>query len=193
MEKLPIYRFVVGEDDDCQLEAMALVDNPAIELNWQTFSNANIKFSANKEKRVISGALMVADLPIYRIDETGEYYGLFTAGDIYNLRNKFFKQSKDKEVNMMHDSNKMLDGVYMIENFIIDSSRNINSPKGFNLTDGSWFGSYKVDNNEVWNDFIKTGEFKGFSVEGVFKTQKIADKPRNKIDEMIDIIKQIDN
>jgi hypothetical protein len=36
----------------------------------------------------------------------------------------------------------------LIENFIIDSSRNINSPKGFNLTDGSWFGSYKVDNED---------------------------------------------
>jgi hypothetical protein len=193
MEKLPIYRFVVGEDDESQLEAMALVDNPAIELNWQTFNNTKINFVANKEKRVISGALMVADLPIYRRDESGEYYGLFTAEDIYNLRNKFFKQSKDKEVNMMHDPNKMLEDVYMIENFIIDSSRNINSPKGFNLPDGSWFGSYKVDNDEVWNDFIKTGEFKGFSVEGIFKTEKIAEKTRTKIDEMIDIIKQIDN
>ena len=193
MEKLPIYRFVVGEDDECQLEAMALVDNPAIELNWQTFSNSRINFVADKEKRVISGALMVADLPIYRRDESGEYYGVFTAIDIYNLRNKFFKHSKDKEVNMMHDSNKMLDGVYMIENFIIDSSRNINSPKGFNLTDGSWFGSYKVDNEDIWNNFIKTGEFKGFSVEGVFKTEKIAEKPKDLIEEMIDIIKQIDN
>jgi hypothetical protein len=193
MEKLPIYRFVVGEDDESQLEAMALVDNPAIELNWQTFNDTRINFVANKEKRVISGALMVADLPIYRRDENGEYYGLFTAVDIYNLRNKFFKYSKDKEVNMMHDPNKMLEGVYMIENFIIDSSRNINSPKGFNLPDGSWFGSYKVDNDEVWNDFIKTGEFKGFSVEGIFKTEKIAEKTRTKIDEMIDIIKQIEN
>jgi len=297
MDKLPIYRFVVGEEDECQLEAMALVDNPAIELNWQTFNkqdfesyddypkqasenaqtaldyaekngwgdcgtsvgkqranqlakgepitretiarmsaferhrqnsdkklgdgcgrlmwlawggdagvewatrkleqidkkNKFISFVADKEKKVISGALMVADLPIYRRDESGEYYGVFTAVDIYNLRNKFFKHSKDKEVNMMHDSSKMLDGVYMIENFIIDSSRDINSPKGFNLTDGSWFGSYKVDNEDIWNNFIKTGEFKGFSVEGVFKTEKIDEKPKDLIEQMIDIVKQIDN
>lgn len=150
-------------------------------------------FVSDKEKRIISGAFMVADLPIYRRDENEEYYGLFTAEDIYNLRNKFFKQNKSNVVNEMHDSSKMLSGVYMIENFIIDSSRNINAPKGFNLPDGSWFGSYKVDNDEVWNDFIKTGEFKGFSVEGIFKTVKIAEKTKSKIDQMIDIIKQIDN
>lgn len=150
-------------------------------------------FSANKEKRIISGALMVADLPIYRKDEQGEYYGLFTAEDIYNIRNKFFKNNNTKSVNEMHDPNKMIDGVYMIESFIIDSKRGINAPDGLKLTDGSWFGSYKVDNEEIWNDFIKTGEFKGFSVEGVFKTTQIDSKPLSIIEQAIDIIKQIED
>ena len=164
MEKLPIYRFKCGAEDDTMLDAVALVDMPAIEMNWQAFNNTQYKFSANAEKRIISGPLMVADLPIYRRDERGEYYGLFTSEDIFNLRNKFFKQSKDKEVNMMHDPNMKVEGVYMIESFLIDSTRGIFSPKGYNLTDGSWFGSYKVDNEEVWNDLIKTGDFKGFEI-----------------------------
>ena len=294
-KKLPIYRFVVGEDDDAGVTAVALVDHPAIEMNWQAFNmqfeesysdypeaakenaqaalnyaekngwgdcgtdvgkqranqlakgepisrdtiarmaaferhrqnsdkklgdgcgrlmwlawggdegvewaqrkleqidNKKFKFSANKEKRIISGALMVADLPIYRKDEQGEYYGLFTAEDIYNIRNKFFKNNNTKSVNEMHDPNKMIDGVYMIESFIIDSKRGINAPDGLKLTDGSWFGSYKVDNEEIWNDFIKTGEFKGFSVEGVFKTTQIDSKPLSIIEQAIDIIKQIED
>ena len=151
------------------------------------------KFSSNKEKRIVSGPLMVSNLPIYRKDEQGEYYGLFTAEDIYNIRNKFFKNNNTKSVNEMHDPNKMVDGVYMIESFIIDSKRGINAPDGLKLTDGSWFGSYKVDNEEIWNDFIKTGEFKGFSVEGVFKTTKIDTKPLSIIEQAIDIIKQIED
>ncbi len=63
---------------------------------------------------------MVADLPIFRSDENGEYYGLFTADDIYNIRNKFFKKSYTKEVNAMHDPNQMIEGVYMIESFLIE-------------------------------------------------------------------------
>ena len=193
MEKIPVYRFKCLPDDESKLEAVALVDTPAIEMNWQAFSNNNYKFSAIEEKRIISGPLMVADLPIYRRDSSGEYYGVFEAEDIYNLRNKFFKQSLDKSVNMMHDSNQMVEGVYMIESFLIDSTRGIFSPKGYNLTDGSWFGSYKVDNDEIWNDFIKTGEFKGFSVEGLFNTVKIEDKPIDLIEQIIEIVKNIDN
>lgn len=151
------------------------------------------KFAADKEKRIISGPLMVADLPILRIDENGEYYGLFTAEDIYNIRNKFFKKSYTKEVNAMHDSNQMIEGVYMIESFLIDSKRGIHSPAGFKLTDGSWFGSYKVDNDEVWNEFIKTGKFKGFSVEGVFNMVKIDKKPQTTIEKIIEIVKQIED
>jgi hypothetical protein len=193
MDKIPVYRFKCLPDDESKLEAVALVDTPAIEMNWQAFSNNNYKFSAIEEKRIISGPLMVADLPIYRRDSSGEYYGVFQKEDIYNLRNKFFKQSLDKSVNIMHDSAQMVDGVYMIESFLIDSTRGIFSPKGYNLTDGSWFGSYKVDNDDIWNDFIKTGEFKGFSVEGLFKTVKIEDKPLDLIEQIISIVKNIDN
>lgn len=191
-KRLPIYRFIVGEDDEAGVTAVALVDHPAIEMNWQAFNKVQ-NFKADNEKRIISGALMVADLPIYRKDEQGEYYGLFTSEDIYNIRNKFFKNNNTKSVNEMHDPNKMIDGVYMIESFIIDSKRGINAPDGLKLTDGSWFGSYKVDNEEIWNDFIKTGEFKGFSVEGVFKTTQIDSKPLSIIEQAIDIIKQIED
>jgi hypothetical protein len=192
MDKLPIFRFIVGEDDEAQLEAVAFVDTPAIEMNWQAFNSNQYKFKAEVEKRIISGPLMVADLPIYRrTKEEGEYYGVFQKEDIYNLRNKFFKQGKSNLVNEMHNSNKMIDGVYMIESFLIDKERGINAPKGYELTDGSWFGSYKIDNDEIWNDFIKSGEFKGFSVEGLFKTVKIDEKPQSIIDEIINIIKNV--
>jgi hypothetical protein len=196
IDNLPIYRFVVGENDEAQLDAIAFVDEPAIEMNWQAFNtqviidkNSFFKFNADTEKRIISGPLMVANLPIYRKDKGGDYYGVFKAEDIYNLRNKFFKQGKANLVNEMHNSDKMIDGVYMIESFIIDSKRGINAPKGYQLTDGSWFGSYKVDNDEIWNDFIKTGEFKGFSVEGIFNAVQIDSKPLNIIEKIIEIIK----
>jgi hypothetical protein len=91
----------------------------------------------------------------------------------------------------MHDPAQMIEGVYMVESFLIDSKRGIHSPEGFKLTDGSWFGSYKVDNEDVWNDFIKTGKFKGFSVEGVFNMVKIDKKPMTVIEEIIEIVKQI--
>ena len=29
-------------------------------------------------------------------------------------------------------------------------------------------GSVKVENDEIWNDYVKTGKVKGFSIEGYF-------------------------
>jgi hypothetical protein len=44
--------------------------------------------------------------------------------------------------------------------------------KGFeDAPEGSWFGSFKVENESVWNK-IKSGEFKGFSVQGMFQYRK---------------------
>jgi len=152
----------------------------------------SLKFKADTEKRIISGPLMVADLPIYRRDETGEYYGVFTAEDIYNVVKKFFRNNNTAQVNMMHDSELMVKDVYMIESFMIDKKRGVYSPAGYNLTEGSWFGSFKVDNDDVWENYIKSGDFKGFSVEGLFKTIKMTDKPKSVIDEIIDVVKNVD-
>jgi hypothetical protein len=31
-----------------------------------------------------------------------------------------------------------------------------------------WMGSVKVTNDDVWNNYVKTGKVKGFSIEGYF-------------------------
>ena len=147
------------------------------------------KFFADKERRLISGALMISDLPIYRMDESGEYYVVFDKEQIEKIAQRFFKKGFTHNVNMMHDSERQVDGVYMVESFIIDKTRGIKTPEGYpTLTEGSWFGTFKVDNNEVWNDFIRTGVFKGFSVEGAFAHRKLKDAPVNVIESLADRI-----
>ncbi len=147
------------------------------------------KFFADKERRLISGALMISDLPIYRADESGEYYVVFDKEQIEKIAQRFFKKGFTHNVNMMHDSERQVDGVYMVESFIIDKTRGIKTPEGYpTLTEGSWFGTFKVDNNEVWNDFIRTGVFKGFSVEGAFAHRKLKDAPVSVIESLADRI-----
>ena len=191
--KLPIYKLEINENDqDTGVNFVALVDSPAIERNWVAF-NKQQKFIANEEKQIASGALMVADLPIFRRDETlGEYYAVFTAETIEKIINKFFKQGMIHNVNLMHDSNQQVKGAYMIESFIINRKRGINPPTGFEgITDGSWFGSFKVENQEVW-ERIKEGKFKGFSIEGAFDHLFYVDKEKEQINQIIEIIKAIE-
>jgi hypothetical protein len=41
-------------------------------------------------------------------------------------------------------------------------------------------GTIKVNNDKIWNDFIKTGKVKGFSIEGYFADK--AKTPLSKVD-----------
>jgi hypothetical protein len=87
----------------------------------------------------------------------------------------------------MHNG-QQVEGVYMFESFIIDKQRGISAPAGFdNIPDGSWFGSYKIENDEVWN-LIKAGTFKGFSVEGFFLKKLIAATDEQVINRLKDVL-----
>lgn len=174
---LPIYRLVINEDDLTGVTAVALVDDPAIQVNWQAFSNQKQTFQAtNTEKRIISGPLMIADKQILRRDERGEYLVFFDKETIEKIVTKFHRNSYEKNVNPMHNSMALLPGIFMVSDFVINSERGINTPKGYdNLPDGTWFGDFKVENEEIWNEFVKTGVFKGFSVEGFFNEQQVSE------------------
>lgn len=151
---------------------------------------SQFKFKTDSERRIITGPLMIADLPIYRHSkEMGEFYVLFPKDEIEKIVQKFFRTGKTSNVNMMHDPNAKVDGVNMFESFIVDSQRGIRAPEGFTgITDGSWFGSYKVDNEEVWQSIVK-GEFKGFSVEGMFDMEI---HKKTVEDEIIQVIEDIE-
>ena len=130
----------------------------------------------DEDQQIISGPLMLADTPIYRNDHNGEYYVVFTKETIKKIAQRYFKKGYQANVNLMHDSGQSVEGVTMFESFISDKVRGIYPMKGFeDVPDGSWFGSFKVDNAEVWAE-IKAGKVRGFSVEGQFNYRKTGDK-----------------
>lgn len=186
--KLPVYSLTFNPEDGGGVDFVALVDSPATQHNWMAFKDRQL-FKANEEKRIISGALMVAGMPIYRRDEErGEYYVVFSSDTIAQIRDNFFRLGHTSRVNQMHTDEKA-HGVYMVESFIIDSERGIKTPEGFDeLPEGSWFGSYKVENDAIWNDFIKTGKFKGFSVEGVFDLVPALEEDEQVLDALADLL-----
>jgi hypothetical protein len=92
----------------------------------------------------------------------------------------------------MHDSGQVMDGVTMFESWIVDEKRGIKPMKGFeDVKEGSWFGSFKVENEEVWN-MIKDGKVKGFSVEGIFNYSKPQTIEEQMMSDIIEILKQVD-
>ena len=194
LKTLPIFKMVLSDDENSGIKAIALVNEPAIGMKWDVFNKDTHKFQADTDKRIVSGAAMVAGMSIYRRHDTyGEYNAVFDAETIRALVYKFFKEQRGNKVNEMHDSNKMIEeGVYMIESFIIDRERGINPPKGHEyMTNGSWFTSYKIDNDDIWNNKVKTGEFQGFSIEGMFEPiEQLLSSKYDSIVTELELIKQ---
>ena len=177
---LPFIEFKLTDDVE-GLQAIALVDRPAIGVNYQAFETQKFEV-INEEQRIVMGAAMIPDLPIYRRDDSGEYYAIFKKETIKALVQKYFKESKQGSFNEEHDQFKILDGVYVYQSFITDEKLGISAPRGFeNIADGTWFIAAKVDNDEAWAKVKEDGLLKGFSVEGIFDLEPYKFKTMNKI------------
>lgn len=155
------------------------------------FNKFNIQ---NPEQRIVTGPLMIADLPIYRRDQDEEYYVTFSASEIKKIVQRFFKKGYQSKVNVEHST--PVDGVFMFESYIIDREKGIMPPKGFEeISNGSWFGSFKVENEKIWEE-VKAGTFKGFSVEGLFryeKTNKVVTEEEQIMAQIFKILAQIEH
>lgn len=171
MEK-PKIIYLDIEDDDMYsgVEAISFVDNPAIEINWQTY-NKNKKpierFALNEVKRIVTSPVMLAETPIYRYsEELGEYYVKYSADTIFRMRNKYIMEGRQNSVNEDHDPKKKVQNVYMVESFIVGDK--VKSELYPDLPSGTWVASFYITNEKYWNEKIMSGEFKGFSLEGFF-------------------------
>lgn len=160
-------------------------------LRWVERKINASKFSIqDEEKRIVSGVAMVADMPIYRRDAVrGEYYVVFDKDSIFKIAKKWARSNKYDSVNAHHKT-PIEEGVSLFESFIVDRERGVMPPKGYeDVADGSWFVSYLIDNDDVWAK-VKAGEFKGFSVEGVFDFVSEVDEEMKVIEELKRVLAQ---
>ena len=133
-------------------------------------------FSKQQEdKMLLAGPLMVADKLIPRLDEEGnKYYVFFDAEAIQKLSYKLMKNKLIDSINIEHDANRQVDDISLVETWLVeDPEKDKSNLYGYELSKGSWFGVYKVNNKEIWDNYVKTGKVKGFSVEGLFADKTI--------------------
>ena len=174
---LPVFELVVPEEE-MGVYAISLVDRPATETQWLAFSE-EIKFSLDSDKQIISAPLMLANTPIYRKDKmNGEHYIVFTQATLERMAINFFKNNV-REFNEMHNSAFGIDNATVVESWLKTSENDKSVALGFkDVPVGSWFISVFIDDKQYWEENIKSGKFKGFSLEGFFeKVQLSAEEP----------------
>lgn len=161
--------------------AISLVDIPAVESNFLVFKEDDKVFTKftidNEDQHLITGVVMRCDFPIYRNDESyGEYFIYYSADTIKVMAEKMMNDNTFNHINIMHNDDEFVEGVNIVELFIKDTSKGID-PIGFeNIEEGSLFATYKINNPVIWEE-VKSGEFKGFSLQGYFTIE-----PSNRFD-----------
>lgn len=194
----PIYKAALTEDqNETGMYFISLVDDPAVECDFLAFENVqNLTFKVeNEEKRIVTGLVMPADRPILRQDYNGLYYILYDKDTIIAMAERFLAMGIANNVDTNHNF-EVEDGVFLREMYIKDSERGI-SPKGFeDVEEGSLFATYHILNDEVW-DKVKKGEFKGYSLAGIFKEEEfgaveddITEEEYNELMELINTVKE---
>jgi len=179
---LPIYKLTINDNDETGVDYNAFVDTPAHLKAFIAFDKS-MPYKFKEEQRIVTGVMMSANTLIYRNSpDIGEHQVFFDVATIKQIVLKFFKNSFGNNVNKMHNENDKVNGAIMLESFFIDSKRGINAPIEFskqNLQDGTWIASYKVENDQLWDE-VKSGKFQGFSVEGIFDRIQVNIKTNNK-------------
>jgi hypothetical protein len=176
IEDFDLFELVL-EDEGDGVFANSFVEKGAIERDFVFFNKQHIDFQAvSDEKRLVAGPMLIPNKKIPRMDEKlGIYNVFFTPQTIEQIARKFMKNKYNSEVTVDHD--KKVNGIYLSESWIIEqSSKDKSNMYGYTLPKGTWFGIWKVDNDDVWAD-VKAGKYKAFSIEGIFEHKASTMKP----------------
>jgi len=174
---MDIVELFIDEEDAIGIEAISVVESPAIEEDFIALKNQEFKLAeVDKEKRILMGAALIPNKPIYRRNDENEYYIYFSRDTVRKASELFFINGNQNNSTLEHQV--PLTGLSVVESWIVESEKDKTRHYDMEVPIGTWMVSMKVLNDDVWNDYVKTGKVKGFSIEGYFADK--AERPKDK-------------
>jgi len=173
---MKIVELFLDDNEDSGIEAISIVESPAIESDFIALKSDELKLAeVDKEKKILMGALLIPNKPIYRKTEGEEYYIYFSKDTVLKASQRYLMNGYQGNSTLEHSDN--LQGLTLVESWIVEDEKFDKSRKyGLNVPVGTWMGTIKVNNDKIWNDYVKTGKVKGFSIEGFFADKIEAQK-----------------
>ena len=164
-----LFELLIGDVLTDEVFAISLVSEPAIEENFVWFDKEKIQFQKiDNEKRLVVGPVLIPNKKILRIDGEGQPYEVFFSPEtIEKLAQNYLKKGYQSETTVEHEAK--VAGVSLVESWIKTTKLDKSNGYGLNLPVGTWMGAFKVDSDVIWEDYVKNGEVRGFSIEGLFE------------------------
>lgn len=186
-----IVELIIDETEKLSgIDAVSIVEFPAIESNFISLNQHLELAKVDDEKRILMGAALIPNKNIYRRNGNDEYYIFFSDDTVRKASELFLMNSNQNNTTLEHD--KKLKDLSVVESWIVEDTEMDKSKKyGLNAPVGTWMVSMKVNNDMIWNDFVKTGKVKGFSIEGYFSDKLEMSLELAKEQELLTKIKDI--
>ncbi len=186
------------EDDEDGVIDISLVEHPATQSKFVAFNDhlKKIQFkTVDAEKRQIIGLVLEPDVPIYRVDDDGEYTIQFDADTVERLSHKYLKKGLQFGNSIQHQEQSQ-EGLSVVESWtVLESDKDKSNAYGLEFKPKSWVVILSVQNDTIWNEYVKTGKVQGFSIEAKFHLTEIINK--NKEEKMsktiLDALKELPN
>jgi hypothetical protein len=171
MKKIKVIEYGIDDAGLLGVYAISVVEQPAIGVDFVALSEQHsVKFKEDF-KGLLYGPLLIPDQLIYRRnEETGEeYYVKYSKETIRQIAYNYMKQSNQNNATVEHQ--EVVEGVSLVEAWLIEGEHDKSMNFNFSLPEGTWFGTLKVENEEVKQKVLNK-EVLGFSIEGNFIAEK---------------------
>ena len=168
---MKLYELLIDENDLLLsgVNAISIVENPAIASDFIALGDQKpiLLAEVNKDKQILMGAALIPDKPIYRKDGDEEYYVYFSKETIAKTAEAFFRNNNQNNATLEHA--EVLENMTVFESWIVEDPEFDKSKKyGLEVPEGTWMVSMKVDDKDVWDNYVKDNKVFGFSIEGKF-------------------------
>jgi len=152
------------------IQAISLVEAPAIDENWVTLSEQLLFKAQDQERRIVMGPALIPDKPIYRRKGEEEFHIFFSKETVRRSMELYFKNGRQNSATVEHEVG--IASTTVVESWIIEGEQDKSKLYGFDLPVGTWMVSMKIESEPIWDEWVKTGRLKGFSIEGYFKKRE---------------------
>lgn len=177
-----IVELIIDEEAELYgIDAISLVDRPAIELDFIALKEQRVQFAeVDADKRVLIGPALVPDKPIFRKNGEDEFYVYFSKNTVRKASELYLKHGNQAKHTLEHEH--QIHGLTVVESWIVENKEQDKSHLyDLDVPVGTWMVAVKVDNEAIWQEWVKEGKVKGFSIEGYF----VDKMKKNAEDEML--------
>ncbi len=176
---LKVYEYIFDPTRvEMGIELISMVLEPATDIIGVALSAEDVievKFSIdNAEERILVSPVLVPNQMIFRKNINGEPSRVFASKETIKLAQQHFVRNGNQNNSNIEHQGEKLTGITFTEQWLVRDSKmdTINSYGFSNIPEGSWCVKAQLS-QELWDNYIKTGKVKGFSVEGLLGIKRV--------------------